>query len=513
MNAPRGLARQLVANTLHAASGRVAAMVVWLVLTPWILRALGAEGFAVWSLFLAFSGYLAALDLGFAQMTLRHVAAARGRGDHSEAGDYATLAIAGYAALGVLWLALGALAPGPLLDLLRLPAASRPDAAFAIIAGGAVFLIAGAANVMIAVAQGYGRFDLANLVTLTLTIQQAIGTPIVLANGWGLRGLVVNLALGWALSVVVGRVVVARHVPEFHLTSITRALGRWRQALRFGGAVQINNILGVTHQQADKFLLVRFVSLAAVTPYELGFRVVAAASSFPQVLLLALMPAASALHAVDDAPRLRELYERANRYVMTVTAVVVAAMLGAADRLYFVWIGPGHGEAALALRGLALAAAFVLGGGVATSVARGIGRPDMEAWFSFVALVVHLGLCLWLLPRIGLAGALISMIAGNLVGAVHFVWRVSGKIGLSRTRAVLTPFGVPSLALALGAAAGVLAERALPAGAGVWGWVLLVVTAAVSSLVALAVCLATRYVALSEARALLGRAAPESAAQ
>jgi len=511
MNAPRGLARQLVANTLHATSGRVAAMVLWLVLTPWILRVLGTERFAVWSLFLAFTGYLSALDLGFAQMTLRHVAAARERGDHSEAGDYASLALVGYAALGLLWLALGAAMREPLLDLLHLPAAMRSEAGFAIVAGGALFLISGVSNAMIAVAQGYGRFDLANWITLTLTFEQAVGIPIVLSRGWGLRGLILNLAIGWTISGVVGWTLVARSLREFHLSPIPSALSRWRQALRFGGPVQINNLLGVTHQQADKFLLVRFVTLSAVTPYELGFRVVAAASSFPQVLLLALMPAASALHAVDDAPRLRELYLRSNRYVMTVTAVIVAAMIGAADRLCQVWLGPGHVDAALALRGLALAASFVLGAGVATSVARGIGRTDMEAWFSLVALVVHVGLCLWLLPILGLAGALISMIVANAVGAIYFLWRLSGKIGLARTRAVLTPFGVPLLALALGALAGVLADRGLPAVAGVGGWLLLAATAALSALVALAVCLATRYVALSEARALLRSAAPGSA--
>jgi hypothetical protein len=112
----------------------------------------------------------------------------------------------------------------------------------------------------------------------------------------------------------------------------------------------------------------------------------------------------------------------------------------------------------------------------------------------------------------GLAGALISMIAGNFVGSVYFLWRVSGKIGLARTSAVLTPLGVPMLAIALGAAAGVLADRELPAVGGVAGWLLLIVTAGLASLVALAVCLATRYVALSEARALLGRGVPGSTA-
>jgi O-antigen/teichoic acid export membrane protein len=508
MSASRGLARKIVANTLHAASGRVAAMLVWLILTPWILRAIGTDGFAVWSLFLAFSGYLAALDLGIAQMALRHVAAARERDDHAEAGDYATLALSGYIGLGALWLVLGAALAPAIVSLLRVPEAARPDATFAIVAGGVTFLVAGVANAMIAVAQGYGRFDLANLVTLTLTIEQAIGIPIVLARGWGLRGLILNLALGWVLSSAMGHALIRLRLPAFRWSPFGRARARWREALRFGGPVQLNNVLGVLHQQIDKFLLVRFVALGAVTPYELGFRVAAAGSTFPQILLLALMPTASALHAAADAPRLSALYERGSRYVLMAAAVVLAGLIGGADRLYLVWLGPGHSAAALALRGLALAAAAALACGVGTSIVRGIGKPEIEARYTAIAFTVHVVLCFVLLPRFGLVGVLIAIASGNAVGGAWFLWRLAGELRWPRWRVMVAPFLVPALALAAGSAAGFGLDRALPALHGLAAWASLALIGGTGALVALAVAAATRYVALDEARSLLG-AAPD----
>ena len=44
---------------------------------------LGADGFGIWSLFFALTGYLGALDLGFAQATLRYVSAVRSRSHQS----------------------------------------------------------------------------------------------------------------------------------------------------------------------------------------------------------------------------------------------------------------------------------------------------------------------------------------------------------------------------------------------------------------------------------------------
>jgi O-antigen/teichoic acid export membrane protein len=507
-----GLGRRLVANTLHAASGRLAAVLVWLVLTPPILGALGIEGFAVWSLFFALTGYFAALDFGLVQGTLRHVAAARERGAHEEAGAFATLAVLGFVVLGLLWLAVTTLLHDPLLAWLRIPPAQSGAAGFAMVAGAGVFTLAGLANVAMALAQGYGRFDLANAVLLAVTAQQAVGIPMVLRFGWGLRGLVVNVGLGWALGLALGLVVLRRFVPQLRWCSPRASLARLRELVRFGGPMQVSSVLAALHAHLDKFLLARFVALAAVTPYELGSRVATAALTFPQLLLLAMMPAAAALHAGADALRLRELYDRGGRYVLTAAAVTAAALLGAADRLYLAWLGPGHGDAALVLRGLALAGALTLATGMASVTARGIGRTDLEAWSGAVVVAIHLALSLWLLPVLGLRGALVAFLVANAVGYTCFLWWVGGALGWRRAGLLLGPHAVPALALAAGAAAGWGCDRLLPRGAGRSAWGLLAVVAAAAALVALAVAVAARYFQWREARALLSGAQQPPAA-
>src|SRR5215467_11297580 len=104
--APRGMGVRLARNSLHSASGRVVAILAWLLLTPSLVKALGPEGFGVWSLFYALTGWLGTLDLGFSQVALRYGASARARAAGAEAGEYATLAVLGYVALGLVWLVL-----------------------------------------------------------------------------------------------------------------------------------------------------------------------------------------------------------------------------------------------------------------------------------------------------------------------------------------------------------------------------------------------------------------------
>ena len=77
--APRGLGARLARNSFHSASGRVVAILAWLLLTPALVRALGPEGFGVWSLFYALAGWMSSFDLGFSAVALRYGAAARAR--------------------------------------------------------------------------------------------------------------------------------------------------------------------------------------------------------------------------------------------------------------------------------------------------------------------------------------------------------------------------------------------------------------------------------------------------
>lgn len=500
---PAGLARRLAANTMLAASGRVASLLLWLVLTPPLYRALGAEGYGVWSLFYALTGYLGALDFGLAPATMRHVSAARARGADGEAGAYATVSVMGYAVLGLLWLALMPFLRGPLLEFLRVTGDVRPSADFAFMAGAVVFALGGATNTVVYVLQGYDRFDLGNLTTLTISLVQAAGLVLALVLHTGLPGVVCATAAGWAAALVVGLLLVRRGAPAFRWSSPRGASGFVRESLGYGAPLQLANLFAVAHQQLDKLLLSRYVALAAVAPYELGLRMSTALATFPQLLMLALVPPATRFFTSGEHARLAELYRRANRYLLLAAVVVSAGALAGASRVFEAWLGHADEPATLALRGLMLAAFAGLGGGMATVTARGVGRPDLEAEFSGVALVLHLALGVPLVRTQGLAGVLTALAVANAVGVVWFVFRLAGALGWPRARTLLESALVPAIALVAGTAAGLWLDRALPHPAGVAAWAPLALVGGAGGAVAAAIALGTRYVHVGELKRML----------
>lgn len=505
----RGFARRLAADTALALTGRVMSLGSWTVLVPFLLRGLGQEGFALWALFFSLTGYLSALDLGFSQGTLRHVAAARAKGDGAEAGEFALIGALGYLALGATWFVLTPLLREPALDLLRIAPEQRTLAGTLFMLGPVAFACMGLSMTMSASLQGWGRFDLANVVTVSSVVVQAGGALFALQQHWGLLGVVGFAMLGSVVAALVGVVLLRVGAAGFRWGSPARAFTRVREVIAFGGPLQIGNILGVAHQQLDKVLLSRYVALAFVAPYELGLRMSTVLGSLPQQMLMALIPQVSGYHALGDDASLRVAHARAARWVMTITATLSAGLLVGGPRLLAAWLGTPPAGAERALAGLTLAMVIAMTTGTGTAIARAMGRTRYEAEYSGVGLVAHVVLGLLWVPSQGLDGALLATLVANVLASAWFLVRFARLTGWGGGEVFGRPALQPLLMLALAVAGGRAASPWLPQATGALQWVWAIVASAIPALLVVGLLVATRFLPVTELMAMLRRRAPE----
>jgi O-antigen/teichoic acid export membrane protein len=217
---------------------------------------------------------------------------------------------------------------------------------------------------------------------------------------------------------------------------------------------------------------------------------------------VAVVPEASVLHARDQFAQLEALHRRAGRFVTAAAAVLTASLVAAAPAVFTAWLGHADDAAALALRGLAVAAYAGVVGGISGAIGRGAGRTNIELEWSALGLVLHTVLAFVLIPRMGLAGALVAIAIANTVAAVWFALRLSHALGWSAGRILWEPFAVPALAMAAGAWAG---ERTATAISG--PWLALVSAGVVAGAVTLAVLFAFRHVRAEELLSLARRGA------
>jgi O-antigen/teichoic acid export membrane protein len=367
----------------------------------------------------------------------------------------------------------------------------------------------GLSMTMSATLQGWGRFDLANLVTVSSVVVQVGGALLALNWQWGLLGVIGFAISGSLVAALVGLWLLRSGAPGLVWGSPRRALARVREVIAFGGPLQIGNILGVAHQQLDKVLLSRYVALALVAPYELGLRMATVLGSLPQQMLMALIPQVAGFHALGDDVSLRAAHARAARWVMTITATLSAGLLVGGPRLLTAWLGTPPVGAERALAGLTLAMVVAMTTGTGTAIARAMGRTRYEAEYSGVGLVAHLVLGLSWVPGHGLDGALLATLVANALASAWFLLRFAHTTGWGFGEVFGRPAIQPLLALVLVVAVGRASAPWLPEASGVAQWAWAVLASAMPALGVVALLIATRFLPLSEVAAVLRQRAPE----
>jgi O-antigen/teichoic acid export membrane protein len=402
------LAPALRRNALANVLGRGASALIWVAVTPFALARLGPERFGVWSLFLALSGYFAALDFGMASAVARWVALGLARGEGRAASGAVLRALTVALGLGVIWLLACVLGRAVFCRLFHVPDALAAEVRASLLVFGASMALLSVSQVYQGALAGLQRLDLSNVALLGgLSVNVAI-LLVGLARGGGLA------AVAWAA--FAGQFVCASLAWRLYAARV-RALPssgdpsavRWRDIFAFGGMVQITNALIVGQMQAPKFVIGAFGSLAEVTVFELGWRVANAVWSMPLLIQGALVPAAARASATGpDA--VRDVLAWGTRWMTALTGVMLAGLALGVHALFRIWLGAGHDEAAGVAMLLALAFALGTPAIPGCAVARGAGRPDLEATGFAIALAVNTGAMIALVPGYGVRGAAIAQV-------------------------------------------------------------------------------------------------------
>ena len=412
----------LVRNVVTNVVGRGSSIVAWLAITPYVLHTLGPEKFGYWSLLSALASTAVLLDLGLGSAVTRFVAGVAGAGEHEARQGALTTGALVAVVLALVWSVGGLLGRGALLAFAHVNGDWRAEATAS---AGTAVLAAGVgvlALVPNAALTGVHRLDLVNRVAIAATVVQVGGSLWFLARGAGLQGLALALLLANVTTLVASVVLLRRVAPALTLEPRTATWERVKAQARFSAALQVIG-LGVLFQfQLPKFVLARFVNLAAAGEYELAYRVAFAAWSLPSLLLPPLLPALAEWAAQGRWEAAWALHDRAARYLLALAVPLAALLAAGSPALYRAWLGPGHGSAAISLTVLMT----LLGINVTTSAGalfvRAIGRPWIEARYHIVSFALQLLLAAWLVPKAGLAGALLAMLISGLVGTVLFLW-------------------------------------------------------------------------------------------
>jgi O-antigen/teichoic acid export membrane protein len=391
-----------------------------LLLTPYLFRRLGVDGFGTWSVMFTLATVGGMLELAFTAGVARVVAHYRGA-EGAEAGqDALSGSIALAMVVGVLVGAVLA-AAGVLASELAAPGL-EDDFRVGMLAIACAAVIRWPCLPAAGALIGCGRYDLVNVSRSIEILGAALLAVVAVELSWGVFGIAGGYAVATVLAGLLLPVLLRREdrslvpfprVPDAHVRAAILGTTPW---------VTLGESVRFASQQFDTVLISAIRGAVAAAPFAAAIKLQSALQSLAMPFLHLVMPIVSDLHArgADEAVRRRLIVSSRLALQLTLPAALGLALF--APDIVRAWLGagaPNVTETIVVL--LAIAQIFIVTTMAADQVLIGVGRARMAGTLTLVEGAANLTVSLVLISAIGALGAAIGTLAVSvLVAPIRF---------------------------------------------------------------------------------------------
>lgn len=466
---PRPLRSKIVRSVMFSIGRKILAGPIFLLLVPFTLHRVGAEGYGTWSVLGTVVGLSWFLDLGLGASVTKYVAEHRGRNDINKLHSVLNTSCALYlviasVAMCCLWFFSSAIVS----ELFQGQGAPKSSTVLSLWPW--LIFIVGVdllTKPFIAVINGFQRMDLTSVLLLGANACNALLTVAFLCTGAKLDGLMwaaaITATLGLAASISVVRVLLPSALPNpFDADSATA-----RSVCSLSLTFLAGSIMTTIQGQAEKLYLARFVGVVPVGWYDMASQAASKIRRLPDILLGPVMAASSELDAAQEHDKISQLHFRAHKYLAATAVPLVAFSLAAAKTLIDVWLGSKFEFIAFPFALLVVGNLFPQIGSPTFFVLVGqrIVRPGVNA--ALLSSVLNVVCSFIFVQRWGFVGAVWGTVIPMMIGSVYFLWLCSQYMELAVYKTLNGAYLKPTLCSLVGVCAVIVTRfyitRRLPA--------------------------------------------------
>ncbi|GAH40219.1 unnamed protein product, partial [marine sediment metagenome] len=298
---------------------------------------------------------------------------------------------------------------------------------------------------------GYERMKLVSLLVVIQSVMKSFLSPVLVYLGFGALGAVIGNTASILVAGFVG-------VTLIYITYLKQGMDRVstigfieasKTLLSYGAPLFLSIIISGSIRQIYNFLMALHVTPSDVGNYQ-------AATTFPVLITFFTMPIATVIFPLfakiphSDNGQLKAVYRNAVKYLALITVPITSVIILLSDQIVQIVYGGAYPQTSSYLK-LVCVPFLLIGFGrqINGNLLRSQGKTRPSFTNSILIFLVGLPMSLYLIPRMGVTGLLISMITTTIVGTVFILfwinrnfgfsldWRASIKIYLSSTIAFI----------------------------------------------------------------------------
>ncbi len=374
--------RRFAGNALWSILGVLVGLVAGLLLSPYIIRKLGSEGYGVWSLAFSLTAYYGFLDFGLRSAIVNYTAREFAHGNHAKINEFLSTALAFSAGVTVLLgFVIALLAPRtPRWFGMASEFRGGFQLLFVLASGSAVLSFC--FNIVSGCLEGFQQYGVLRRLQTVVFACRTIGYFLVLRQGGGLIWMAL-CTVSSAAALWIGYTLLLRSVfPQLHIRWSLVRMDVLREMARYGFHTNVNGGASLLLEQTPPVLIARAFPESVVGYFSLPLRIVQTPLQIVRTIAEMLNPLTAEYLAREESAKLVRLGILGNRYSFVLYAPFALFILTWGTDLVRLWVGEEFAVSAAPLLPYFVVGAWVALAGQSASVGIlfGLGEHRWCAW-------------------------------------------------------------------------------------------------------------------------------------
>ena len=398
-------------------------ILVGIFLSPFILHRLGNTAYGAWILAFSVTGYYGLFDLGIRSSVIRFVSTYSATQDRDGLARLINTSLALYTAIGVAAMLATLAVSAWAGSLFRIPLDFLPTAKMLFLMVGGAVAIGFPTGLFGGVLEGLGRFYAVNVTNLAATLARAALILLALTHGYGLLTVaLITVALPLLASTV--RALIALRLVRVPLGWRYVERGALTQIARYSGASFALMVAYKLRFKTDELVISTMLSVAAVTFFSVGDRLVDYTMEVVGSLAQVFVPMSGQSAARGDAAHLRKIFIAGNRACALVVFPITATLIILGKQIITAWVGPSYVAASYpVMLALLVPSTFALAQAASTRILYGMAKHQSLAWVSSMEAVANVVLSIILVRPLGIFGDALGTAIPLACTALYFMPR------------------------------------------------------------------------------------------
>jgi O-antigen/teichoic acid export membrane protein len=388
---------------------------LWIITTPFFVKKLGTSQYGMWMLINSLIGFSGVFSFGLTDATIKFVAKYRILLNESKVVNVINTTIAVYMLIGsIICTCTYLLAPYLVNDIFPVESDQVLLAIKAMRIMGLGIIIRLVDEVMLALIQGYERYDLTAKTTIAINCFSTGSNLFLISRGFGLVEILLSTLLITTIGICVKVFMSNKYLLKNKRLKVlpTIDMELIQEMFSFGVYSWIQNLGGILFNQMDKFIIASKLGPSKLAYYVICVQVAQQVQVLLSKAFAFLFPFASAAYEQGDVERVRHVYLKSLR-LLTVAAVGIGLPIFIfSGNLLSYWMGLNFSQQMSNILRLLVFSSTIM----ATSIVpyyymNGFGLVRLNTIFALSSGTIVALVTFFMIPQFGILGAAMSRLA------------------------------------------------------------------------------------------------------